>query len=184
MTSSAFRQDLHTRYYFRFNSEVAGEENGFELALVVLALQTQADTAVVYRFDQESSEFRGFAAHADRPAAIRDAGVTLTQSASQWIFSLTEPEQGSASKEERFERFLERLQYGVDRVLVVPLRAKERLIGLLTLGRRGSDAFAPDVAEIARKAGRGLATVLERRANKKERFPAAGVPAELAISHR
>jgi GAF domain-containing protein len=180
MASTAFHQDFHTRYYFRLNSEIVGADTDFDPALGFLAFQAQADTAVVYRFDQDVSEFRAVAAHAATPAAIRDAGVTLTQSASRWIFSLTQPDQGSANKEERFERFLERLQYGVDQALVIPLRAKERLLGLLTLGRRSPDAFAPEAIEVARRTGRALTAVLEGLAQQPERLPASGTPAELA----
>jgi len=181
MASATFHQSFHTRYYFRLNSEIAGADTDFDPALVFLALRAQADTAVVYRFDQEVSEFRAIAAHAHAPAAIRDAGVTLTQSASHWIFSLSEPDQGSANDDDRFERVLERLQYGVDRVLVIPLREKQRLLGLLTLGRRSPDVFAPEIAEIARRTGRALTAILERRSTEPERPRVPGTPLELAI---
>ena len=169
MASLAFQQSFHTRYYFRLNAEIVGADTEFDSALLFLVLQAHADTAVVYRFDQDISEFRAIAAHANRAAAIRDAGVTLTSAASQWIFSLEQAEQGSTNKEERFERFLERLQYGADRILVVPLRGKERLFGLLTVGRRSADAFAPEIVEIARKSGRALTAILERGAQKPDR---------------
>jgi len=184
MASAAFQYDFHTRYYFRLNAEIVGAETEFDPALIMLALQAQADTAFVYRFDQEVSEFRAVAGHADTPAAIRDAGVTLTPSASGWIFRLSDPEQGSANSNERFERFLERLQYSVDRMLVVPLRGKEQLLGLLTLGRRNSSAFAPEVLEIARRTARSLTGILERRVQEPERLRVVRTPDALAFAQR
>jgi GAF domain-containing protein len=70
--------------------------------------------------------------------------------------------QGTASEDERFERFPERLQYGVDSLLAVPLRNAERLLGLLTLGRRSAEAFGPEVLPSAQRTGRLISAVMER----------------------
>jgi hypothetical protein len=53
---------------------------------------------------------------------IRNAGVTLTVAASAWLFDLTEPKQGNAGTDGRFERFPERLQFGVETILAAPFR--------------------------------------------------------------
>ena len=162
MATAAINEEFHTRYYFRLNSEIIGAETDFDPALAVLALQTQADTAIVYRFDQEKSEFQAMAAHSGVRATIRDTGVTLTPTVSQWLFTLIGAQQGSARTDERFERFPERLQQGVDQLLAVPLRNKERIVGLLTLGRRSQEEFSSEIVDIAQRTGRLLSAVLER----------------------
>jgi GAF domain-containing protein len=161
-TAAAVEQEFHTRYYVRLNSAIVGAETDFDPALVVLVLQAQADTAIIYRFDEEKSEFQAIAGHSGERATIRDAGVTLTPAVSQWLFALTDARQGSAKADEYFERFPERLQYGVNQLLAIPLRNKESVLGLLTLGRRDQQEFSTDVLNIAQRTGRLLSAVLER----------------------
>ena len=93
---------------------------------------------------------------------IRNAGVTLTAAASAWLYGLTEPAQGNAATNEKFERFPERLQFGVETILTVPFRNGEKLLGFLTLSRREGSDFEAETVRLAKRTARLIAAVMER----------------------
>jgi GAF domain-containing protein len=88
--------------------------------------------------------------------------VTLSHPTSQWIESLAGPVQGKPAAEPNFEKFPEVLQYQLKHLLVVPLRTKNHLLGLLTLGRPNGASFDSAAIAVAQRAGRLLVAVLER----------------------
>jgi two-component system, response regulator PdtaR len=168
MAALAFETTGYTRYYIRLDSAIAEHDNDHALLLDALRERTGSETAVVYAFHPEELEVRALAVRSAVPARLRDAGVTLSVQTSRWLESLPAAAQGQALVDVNFEKFPEALQYQVKRLIVVPLRADGRLLGLLTLGRTTDTVYAQDDLDIATRAGRLLAAVLERDALQKK----------------
>ena len=89
-------------------------------------------------------------------------GVTFSAASSQWINSITGPAQGLPATDQNFDKFPEVLQYRLKRLLIMPLRAQEHLLGLLTLGRSTEEAYATALVRTAERADRLLTALLER----------------------
>jgi GAF domain-containing protein len=153
---------IQNRYYIRLDAGIAETETDYALALDAAQLQTDSQTAVLYAFHPESSEVKAIAARSAAVARVKEVGVTLSHSTSQWIESLTGPVQGKPAADPNFEKFPEVLQYQLKHLLVVPLHTENRLLGLLTLGRSNSAAFDAVAIEVAQRAGRLLVAVFER----------------------
>ena len=158
IAAPAFR----TRYYIRVDAPSAEAETDFDPLLSTLISQSRSDVLAIYRFDQDSKEFKAAAIRSGIQPLIRNAGVTLTEAASSWLFGLNEPAQGNAGNDERLERFPERLQFGVETILVVSFRSGEKLLGILTLSRRHGGAFDAEAVNLARRTARLIAAVIER----------------------
>jgi two-component system, response regulator PdtaR len=161
MASSTKGPEFGARYYLRVDLSSAETESDFDPLLDTLIAQSQSDALAIYRFDPGGNEFKAAAVRVATQPLIRNAGVTLTAAASIWLFGLTEPAQGSAT-DERFERFPERLQFGVETILAVPFRNGEKLLGFLTLSRRQGGDFDTDTVQLAKRTGRLIAAVMER----------------------
>jgi len=149
------------------DSSVAESETDHALLLEAARLQTDSEVAVLYEFQSEASgpgnaEVIAITVRSVVAPRVKDVGVTLTATTSQWIESLVSPVQGKPSAEPNFEKFPEVLQYQLKRLLVAPLRTEDRLLGILTLGRRAETNFEPAALEVAERAGRLLTAVLER----------------------
>jgi GAF domain-containing protein len=153
---------IQNRYYIRLDSGIAETETDYALALDAARLRTDSQTAVLYAFQPESSEVKAIAARSAAVARVKEVGVTLSHSTSQWIESLTGPVQGKPAAAPNFEKFPEVLQYQLKQLLVAPLRTDNHFLGLLTLGRRDSAVFDSAAIEVAQRAGRLLVAVLER----------------------
>jgi two-component system, response regulator PdtaR len=153
---------IEKRYYIRLDSDISETETDHALALDAARSQTGSQTAVLYVFQPESSEVMAIAARSAVAARVKEVGVTVSHSTSQWIESLAGPVQGRPTAEPNFEKFPEVLQYQLKRLLVVPLRAEHDLLGLLTLGRPDSIDFDSGAIQMAQRAGRLLVAVLER----------------------
>lgn len=162
MASLASISGFRTRYYIRLDTSATELESDFDLLLGTLNAQTRAGSATIYRFDEGGGELTAVALQSSARAAIRNAGISFTPDTSGWLFNLTEPSQGFATTDERFERFPECLQFGVETILVAPLRSAEKLLGVLTLGRVARQEFAPDEVGLARKTARLIGAVMER----------------------
>jgi two-component system, response regulator PdtaR len=162
MAACALQNIVQTRYYIRLDSSVAAAESDHTLLLDAVRLQTDAQTAVIYGFQQETSELSGFTARSGSAARVKDLGLTLSHPTSQWIERLAGAVEGSAATDSRFEKFPEVLQYQLSRLLVAPLRAQNDLLGLLTLGRSTDTPFNRSALGVAECASRLLAAVLER----------------------
>jgi len=162
MASPTTAPVFRTRYYLRVDLSSAEVETDFDPILNTLTAQARADVLAVYRLDPDTNEFNAVALRASAQPLIRNAGVTLTAAASAWLFGLTEPEQGNAATNETFERFPERLQFGVDTILAVPLRKSEKLLGFFTLSRREGSGFDAETVHLAKGTARLIAAVMER----------------------
>jgi GAF domain-containing protein len=162
MASSIKGPEFRTRYYLRIDLSSAETESDFDPLLNTLTAQSQSDALAIYRFDPGANEFKAAAVRAAAQPLIRNAGVTLTAAASTWLFGLTEPAQGNAATDERFERFPERLQFGVETILAVPFRNGEKLLGFLTLSRCQGGDFDAETVQLAKRTGRLIAAVMER----------------------
>jgi uroporphyrinogen-III synthase len=76
-----------------------------------------------------------------------------------------EPEralQSNPHQEPAFRRFPEVAQFELNRLLVVPLRSKAELFGVLTLGRRLDNPFADTEVQHVEQAAQLLTAVLQR----------------------
>jgi hypothetical protein len=162
MAAFALQNIAQTRYYIRLDSATAETETDQALLLDVARLQTDSQAAVLYQVQPEASTLVALTARSTVQARVKEVGVTLSPSASGWIESLTHPVQGSHAGEPNFERFPEVLQYQLKRLMVVPLRTKDDLLGLLTIGRFAETAFDPKAIEAAQRAGRLLTALFER----------------------
>jgi GAF domain-containing protein len=162
MASSITAPEFRTRYYLRVDLSSAEAETDFDPLLNTLTAQSMSDALAIYRFDPDANEFKAVALRTTAQPLIRNAGVTLTAAASAWLFGLIEPAQGIAATDERFERFPERLQFGVETILAVPFRNGEKLLGFLTLSRREGGNFDAETVQLAKRAARLIAAVMER----------------------
>jgi GAF domain-containing protein len=162
MAAFALQEIIPTRYYIRLDSTVAETDTDHAFLLDAVRLQTGSQTAVLYGFEAETSEVNAVAARSGSAARVKDVGVTLSHATGRWIESLGGPVQGRPAGEPDFERFPEVLQYQVKRLVIVPLRTQDNLLGLLTLGRSAETSFEPAAMDVARRAGRLLTAVLER----------------------
>jgi hypothetical protein len=162
MAAFALQPIAPTRYYIRLDSSVAGADTDHTFLLDASRLNTDSETAVIYGFQRETSELNAVAARSSSVARVKDVGVTLGAATSRWFESLTVPAQGTPSTEPNFEKFPEVLQYQLKRLIVVPLRTQNDILGLLTLGRLADHAFDQPAVGLAHRAGRVLTAVLER----------------------
>jgi len=162
MAAFAIQNIVQTRYRIRLDSSLAGAETDHALLLDTARRQTDSQTAVIYGFQPETSELSGVTVRSSVAARVKDLGVTLSQPASQWIKSLAGAVQGKPATELNFEKFPEVLQYRLKRLIVVPLRTRNDLLGLLTLGRLVDASFNESALDVTQRAGRLLTAVLER----------------------
>ncbi len=162
MAAFALQNISQTRYYIRSDSGAAETETDYAVLLDAVRLQTGSETAALYEFQPETSEFNAVTSRSSIGARVKDVGVTLSSATSQWIGSLAGPTQGRPATEPNFERFPEVLQYHLKRLAIVPLRTENDRLGLLTLGRPIDTAFEPVAIQVAQRAGRLLTAVLER----------------------
>ena len=131
MAAFALQEIVQTRYYIRLDSSVAATESDHTLLLDAVRFQTDAQTAVIYGFQQQTSELSGITARADNAPRVKDVGLTLSHPTSLWIERLAGAAEGRPAADSRFEKFPEVLQYQLNRLLIVPLRAHNDLLGLL-----------------------------------------------------
>jgi transcriptional regulator with GAF, ATPase, and Fis domain len=103
---------------------------------------THASGAFVYAADASGTRLTLTCARA--PVAPGHAGrfvVELTGEAADSLSQLRRPVDARRLADGRFEKFPEVLQFRFGRLLVAPLFHGDRLSGLLTVGRLGSEAF-------------------------------------------
>lgn len=155
------RSDFHSRYYVRLNPAEASAGQ-FAPVLEHLIAQTQSDGAVVYRFESETDEFRAVAARSNVFPKIHELGITLGVHASEWLSAGRQPLQVAPAENLAFENLPEGLQYGFRRVLLLPLRTDEKLLGYLTVGRHISEAFNAEAIREAQSIANIVAAVFER----------------------
>jgi two-component system, response regulator PdtaR len=164
MAAFAFETINYSRYYIRLDSAIAEHETPLSILLDAALDRTESQTAIVYAFQPEELEVRGIAARSVVASRLRDTGVTLSVGTSRWLETLAGVVQGSPRSDANFEKFPEALQYQVKRLIVVPLRSEDRLLGALTLGRNTETVFEAHELDVATRAGRLLAAVMERDA--------------------
>ncbi len=162
MAAVALQPIAPSRHYIRLDSSVAERETDHTFLLDASRIHTDSQTAVIYGFQPETSELNAVAARSSNAARVKDIGVTFSPATSRWFESLVAPAQGAPSTEPNFEKFPEVLQYQLKRLIVVPLRTENDILGLLTLGRFADGAFDQPALEVAHRAGRVLTAVLER----------------------
>jgi GAF domain-containing protein len=162
MAAFAFQDIIQNRYYVRLDSSVAQTETDHALILDAARLRTDSQTAVLYSLQPETSEVTAITARSSVAARMKGVATTFSDATSQWIESLTGSVQGNPEREPHLEKFPDVLQYRLKRLVVVPLRKEEHLLGLLTLGRSAETSFDPAAIELAQRAGRLLTAVLER----------------------
>jgi transcriptional regulator with GAF, ATPase, and Fis domain len=108
---------------------------------------THASGAFVYAADATGTRFTLTWGSASLPVGqVGRFVVELTGEAAESLSQLRRPVDARALVDGRFEKFPEVLQYRFGRLLVAPLFHGDRLSGLLTVGRLGSEAF--DAAEV------------------------------------
>jgi GAF domain-containing protein len=152
-------------YSFRLNAaEVA--TTGRDLAFILGSLlgRVNAGSAVVYRADEDQNEFRAIAARVYVAPRIPELGVTLGAEATALLHQSGRPFQTSTISDTRFAGLPEVLQYGLRQMLLFPLRDREGLLGIMTIGRASDDVFDLQTIQLALPVARVLAAVLERDA--------------------
>jgi GAF domain-containing protein len=153
------------RYFLRLNaSATAANNHDFAPLLEHLSGQANADGIVVYRFDSISGEFAAVAAQSNTGPRIPELGVTLGTEASAWLKRSREHVQFVLETDARFANLPEGLQYGFRRLLLVPLRAGDTLLGLVTVGRQTPDSFNLLQLTDAVRIARVMSVILERDA--------------------
>jgi hypothetical protein len=162
MAAFGVRDFVQTRYRIRLDSRLAEMETDHGLLLDAARRQTDSQTAVIYVFQAETSVLNGITVRSTVAARVKNLGVTLSHPTSQWIKSLADAVEGKPATELNFEKFPEVLQYQLMRLMVVPLRTRSDLLGLLTLGRLVDAGFDESALEVTQRAGRLLTAMLER----------------------
>jgi len=153
------------RYYFRFNAvEVNAAKRDLAALFTPVIEQTGAQSAIVYGADQQADEFRAVAARSAIALRIPELGVTIGEEATAILRRTTEPFHATRVGDERFANLPECLQYSVRNLLIFPLRAGDRVLGFLTLGRTSDEPFEAAAIPAARPFAGVAAAVLERDA--------------------
>jgi transcriptional regulator with GAF, ATPase, and Fis domain len=161
MAAFAPQIDGSAGYYIRLESEIAESPAVHGFVLDALRLQVQFQTAVIYAVEPATTELIAVAARSTVAAEVQNVGVMLSAGVSEWMNFLAAPEQGSPTADQRFEKFPEALQYRLKTMIVAPLRT-EKLLGLMTLGRRDETPFDESAVAPINQASRLLTAVLER----------------------
>ena len=166
------------RYTLQLNVPTLPKQTHLALILKTAGCDTNADAAVFYRLDSETDELHAAAFHAWTAPRVPDVRVALSSVTCEWLHTLDEPAQGrttsgeSAAGESRYdkrvERFPEVLQFGINRLLVLPLRIGKDLLGVLTLGRVTDEPFTEQAVATAADAARILTGLLERDVLKRQ----------------
>jgi len=120
-----------------------------------------ASAAFLYAADDSGGKLQlRFARSSAGPGFIDRLAVAFRDDDARFLNELQTPLDARPADDRRIEKFPEVLQYRFGRLLVVPLRADQRLLGLLTVGRAGAHGFdideAASVAALARTLGAGL----------------------------
>ncbi len=162
MAALAFEHSIQSIEYIRLDSATADADGDHALLLDAARTLAGSQTAVLYVFKAEASELNAIAVRPHFETRIKNVGATITAGMSKWIESLARPVQGSPAETPLFERFPEVFQYRLNRLAVIPLRAGDSLLGVLTLGRSADTRFLPQEIEATEKVARLLAAILER----------------------
>jgi GAF domain-containing protein len=128
----------------------------------------KAGSAVVYRTDDERREFRATAARVDVVPRVPELGATLGVEATIALRDSDRPFQTSSETDTRFAGLPEVLQYGLKRLLVFPLRDRDGLLGVMTIGRAIDQGFDSRDVHLALPVARVIEAVLERDALQEE----------------
>jgi GAF domain-containing protein len=164
MAAFAVENINYSRYYVHLDSAITESDTDHALLLDAARDLTESDTAIIYSVSAHELQLRAIAARSDSPSRLRDTGVTFSIEASRWLDTLSGAVQGAPRSDPHFEKFPEALQYQTKRLIVVPLRSDDRLLGILTVGRSKDLVFGPADVEVAQRAGRLLTAILERDA--------------------
>src|SRR5580698_5461495 len=121
MAAFALGSIIPTRYYIRADSGATETDTDYGVLLDAVRLQTGSETAALYEFHPETSEFNAVTSRSSIGARVKDVGITLSSATSRWIGSLAGPTQGRPATEPNFERFPEVLQYQLKRLEIIPL---------------------------------------------------------------
>jgi len=168
MTVSATEQFNAKRFFIRLNAATADQDSDLTIALEAAVFRTSAEVAIVYRLDSGAGEFNAVARRSQRPASIPDVGATLSSPTTKWLEDLAAPAQGNPSQDARFEKLPEVIQHSLKRLLVVPLRTAEGLLGIMTLGRFDDTGFDEDAVRVAERSASLLAAAIERDSLQKK----------------
>jgi GAF domain-containing protein len=159
----------HKSFSFRLNAAEAAT-TGRDLAFILGSLlgRVNAGSAVVYRNDEERGEFRAIAARVDVAPRIPELGATLSVEATAALRQGDRPLQASTDTDPRFAGLPEVLQYGLKRLLVFPLRGRDGLLGVMTIGRASDQGFDLRAVQFALSVARVIEAVIERDALQEE----------------
>jgi len=159
----------HKTYSFRLNSAEAAT-TGRDLAFILGSLlgRVNAGSAVVYRTNEERDEFRGIAARVEVAPRIQELSVTLSVEATATLRQGDRPFQTSTETDPQFAGLPEVLQYGLKRLLVFPLRGRDGLLGVMTIGRAIDQGFDSRAVQFALPVARVVGAVIERDSLQEE----------------
>ena len=120
-----------------------------------------ANAAFLYAIDQPGTTLQlKFARCAAGPGFIDRLAVAFRDEEASFLLDLQTLVDANPSEDRRLEKLPEVLQYRFARLLVVPLRVDQNLVGLLTVGRSSAKAFDKDqiasVSALARTLAAGL----------------------------
>ena len=153
------------RYFFRFNAEeVNAAKRDLAAIFKPVIEQTKAHSAIVYGADRQTDEFRAVAARSAIAPRIPELGVTIGEEGTAILRRTTEPFHATRVGDDRFANLPECLQYGVRNLLIFPLRAEDRVLGFLTLGRTSDEPFEDTAIAAALPVAHVATAVLERDA--------------------
>jgi GAF domain-containing protein len=150
-----------SRYYIRLKTAHDTTEEFIPLTSQLME-RTRADGAVIYRFESELEEFRAVAMQSAVTPRIAELGMTLSPIASAWLRNSKNPVQVAPRESIAWENLPEVLQFGFRRILVLPLRSENDLLGLLTLGRNADIPFEAQEVQGTLPIIRLVRAVLER----------------------
>jgi GAF domain-containing protein len=159
----------HKSFFFRLNAAEAAT-TGRDMAFVLGSLlgRVNAGSAVVYQDDEQRGEFRAIAARVDVAPRVPELSATLSSEATATLRLCNRPLQTSIDTDSRFAGLPEVLQYGLKRLLVFPLRGRDGLLGIMTIGRNSDQGFDLRAVQFALSVARLVAAVLERDALQEE----------------
>ena len=156
-------------YSFRLNTAEASLA-GRDLAFILGTLlgRVKAASAVIYRTREERDQFQGIAASFEASAQVPDLSVSLSVDATVTLKQGERPFQTSIETDPRFAGLPEVLQFGLKKLLVFPLRDRDGLSGVMTIGRTSDQGFDSRAVQLALPAARIAGAVIERDSLREE----------------
>lgn len=140
----------------------------FQFLLEAGLSRSNSEVAVVYRLDSNARAFNAIALQSGLRPLAADIQLVMRERESNWLKNLSGTVQLEPHTDRAFDMLPETLQYRLRRVLVTPIRTRDGLLGIFTVGCSADRAFTDVAVEEVTRVGRLLTAIFERDSLQKQ----------------